>query len=1219
MNSKTLNIFIAIFIIFSLVISVGAEGNIRDSSEEISIEKIDGVVAQESVEQILNHISEESKLEGERIESITPEEEATSENWGANPGQEEFEEASLSSPDENAEYVPLEEVLDETSSSPNYEENETSTSETNETKENDKILFNESQGQKEGSGQEETEVFSGQKEVPEINQTTNQTKETGQTTKENKTNETNFENSQNDNYTDVRGNTQSGTGSSSSSGSGTLLPVSLSSLNKDQEGGAEYISLSEIINETDNQTTNLSGEETNDNSKNDENFPEKKLYSYYTDGKKTIEIETFKEVEINKEEIEKNEFEKRVIISSEEHVENPLRVYVDMPSEVLKNQIKVFWENENLEITDLEDFSVKYYDENDNGLVDRISWIVPHLSEQIFEIVIEPEFKPGSGNIKLNVSGPEDEVSNPIIFNIEISNETNVECILKIEQDNCLEMYDDDCLESSSHDLIHQEDITEQNSISLSLPDFTYEWKINCSYSSEEWNFNVARGNFSVNEGFSIKENGIIWNENEEKIYFLDLVEDEIQNSATILVDSEESPPIKIEIFRGNNLIKTINGDYISLNESILTQAGEYNLNVSFDKPSAKTTLSRKFSVVSANLNFDEGTYDVGEQLEIQADFSEGDKVDYYWIDLGEGEKYYFPGGNDQAFYKSYEEVGIKKIFLNVTLKNEEKFVIEKDGILVQNSKDTSPPDITLDYPKHNSLVKNDTIFFEYRATDNVKVQNCTFILYNVSKGEVELYTETKTNVKHNEKIEVKMKDFDNGDYEWEVKCYDNSSNMEYDFNLFEVYLGEGSSGTGASSSSTYDEYDQQEEVDDALGEINAFLIDIEDFDADQKEVLEDLGISEEMNFFKKRLLQIDLYFKENRRYVDTESLKKQKDEEYLEEFENIKNGIPEKIEVIDTYEYVKNSVEIDLQEIVENYMKSTNTKISNSLSRKLAKMNSDLQQEVSVEADIKEVEITYGNHTDKFILVKKKIDLKNEDYNQILEIIPKEIVESSDEVLFLVDRQVIKEDPIFEILYEDLTEDSEIIYYILDPKKSFDLKDFAKTETILFEDSFKEVKAGVTGFFSGNIITDTNPIYFALILLLLIVLIILILFVFSKYRTHAWKKEPNVVKCFDLLRQANLYIKEKDVERARENYREIRKIYPVLPPKPKSYFYDKIRELSLEIDKRDIFGLVKEYENAKKHWNKEDCLRIYKNIKKVYERLPIKYRQKIYERINSY
>ncbi len=187
------------------------------------------------------------------------------------------------------------------------------------------------------------------------------------------------------------------------------------------------------------------------------------------------------------------------------------------------------------------------------------------------------------------------------------------------------------------------------------------------------------------------------------------------------------------------------------------------------------------------------------------------------------------------------------------------------------------------------------------------------------------------------------------------------------------------------------------------------------------------MGISDDISFYKKRLLQIDQYFKENYKYVESESLKIKKEAEYLKEFENIKNKIPKNIEILDSFEYVKNSVEIDMEEVVKDYMESTNTQISKGFAKKLAQMNLKLQQEISVEANIKSVEIEYANETKKFVLVKKKINLKNSEHDQILEIIPKKIVEDADEVVFLVDNEIIKQDPIFEVLKEDLTEDMKL------------------------------------------------------------------------------------------------------------------------------------------------------------------------------------------------
>ena len=104
-----------------------------------------------------------------------------------------------------------------------------------------------------------------------------------------------------------------------------------------------------------------------------------------------------------------------------------------------------------------------------------------------------------------------------------------------------------------------------------------------------------------------------------------------------------------------------------------------------------------------------------------------------------------------------------------------------------------------------------------------------------------------------------------------------------------------------------------------------------------------------------------------------------------------------------------------------------------------------------------------------------------------------------------------------------------------------------------------------------------------------------------------------------DLLEEADKFLKEKEIEKARENYYKIKEIYPVLPYKTRAYFYKKINEMLIRIDRKDIFGLVKEYQEAKRKWNKEDYMRLYEDIKKIYERLPEKDRKKVYDIINRY
>ncbi len=88
---------------------------------------------------------------------------------------------------------------------------------------------------------------------------------------------------------------------------------------------------------------------------------------------------------------EKNEFsiselEKKVIVSSEEglHYEQVL-AYTSVPERITldkRNSIKVYWNEEDIYL----DYTAK--DTNNNGLIDYIEWVIPHLSEQSFNIIL---------------------------------------------------------------------------------------------------------------------------------------------------------------------------------------------------------------------------------------------------------------------------------------------------------------------------------------------------------------------------------------------------------------------------------------------------------------------------------------------------------------------------------------------------------------------------------------------------------------------------------------------------------------------------------------------------------------------------------------------------------------------------------------------------------------------------------------------------------------
>jgi hypothetical protein len=104
-----------------------------------------------------------------------------------------------------------------------------------------------------------------------------------------------------------------------------------------------------------------------------------------------VKYETPAPEKIETDEIISNEkITKNITIKSEAsvHYEDVLS-YANIP-EVKEEQVHLYWivDGGKVDVVDDPRFNVKFYDTNDNGLIDRISWIVPQLSEQQFVIEI---------------------------------------------------------------------------------------------------------------------------------------------------------------------------------------------------------------------------------------------------------------------------------------------------------------------------------------------------------------------------------------------------------------------------------------------------------------------------------------------------------------------------------------------------------------------------------------------------------------------------------------------------------------------------------------------------------------------------------------------------------------------------------------------------------------------------------------------------------------
>src|SRR3989339_589262 len=355
----------------------------------------------------------------------------------------------------------------------------------------------------------------------------------------------------------------------------------------------------------------------------------------------------------------------------------------------------------------------------------------------------------------------------------------------------------------------------------------------------------------------------------------------------------------------------------------------------------------------------------------------------------------------------------------------------------------------------------------------------------------------------------------------------------------------------------------------------------------------------------KKRDFKID--FGNNIKFITDSQLREKRKQESLNELETIKKDIPQNIKIIDSNEFVKNSITNSLTEIIQKYLNSKNEEFTKKEIKKITESNYNLQKKMTISTKIKQIEIDYLNSTKKITLITKEIKLKDRQTEIILEVFPENF---KNQIEFITKNENLNNN-LYEIDVKNL-ENDKIIYYIEELIDENLIKD---TETILFEE-LQTQPIGITGFFLLDLNEKKNIYYLFGLLFIIIFLIYFISKIYKNYKIKEWKKEENVVKCFKFIKESKKALERKDFSTAKEKYHKLKEIYPLISKDCQKYLYETIQKIRIKIDKKEISQLIKEYEEAKSSNRKEDSIIIYKNIQKIYTNLPKKYQEKVYNKI---
>jgi hypothetical protein len=822
---------------------------------------------------------------------------------------------------------------------------------------------------------------------------------------------------------------------------------------------------------------------------------------------------------------------KEVEISSKEHFDVPLTYTSKLEVEVERADVYIYWKNNESFIEDFDAF-----DDNGNGLIDRVSWVVPHLSVQEFEIII-------------NLNGDED---------------VNVTDLTIIK------------------DQAPSGTILDNSSI------------VNFSFSVSYYNISSVVCNFSLEGG------GF-------------LIEEDVSGGSFDLHRALPNGDYNWEIYCFDSLQREFND----------TKTGLFSVDVDYP--------------LTVDFSLSESSIDEGDSVTFYVDItSDVEQNISYSVDTDDGKifkgilDYELTDVIDEEFDYTYDNSGDYDSFLTVYVDGAEYEVVPKSISVSQVSvEDTEDPDVRLLDPDDGDIISEDRINFTYKVDDNVKVDNCTFTLYfyNGSITAKEIYSDFNNDIEHDEEVLIELKNFDEGDYDWDVVCYDNSSNSNdwvEDSREFTVDLEadnddeEDEESSSSSSAKTLSKKNEENDpniarINELIDRVNDFLVAEEQYSAEEREAVEDLGLIDELKLHKKRLLQMELDLGHNLDYVIGEERREERRQEIIDEIEEISTKVPSSLRVVKSSEYFKNSLDLDLEEVVRAYAEAKGLVLNDKGIREMARQNELLQNQITVSVRAKHVEIEYLDDRDEFTLVTKEITVKEGNFDSYIEVIPKEVAESASSVSFIQEARVLVEDPIFEISKDDV--DGSLVYKI---NGFVELGGVEKTSTISFkEDVPLDQIGGVTGlvtFVGGG---DAGVMFYVSWIIAIILVIFISTFSFRSIKVRKLKKDHSVKALFDISKEIEGYLKQKDVDSAREKYLEAQALYQAIPEKGKKAAYKKLNTLFQQIDRKDMGSLIKEFMNVSKEGRNGDALAIYGNIQAIYPRMPARLQKKVYDRVN--
>ncbi|MEM3373964.1 MAG: MopE-related protein [Candidatus Woesearchaeota archaeon] len=412
-------------------------------------------------------------------------------------------------------------------------------------------------------------------------------------------------------------------------------------------------------------------------------------------------------------------------------------------------------------------------------------------------------------------------------------------------------------------------------------------------------------------------------------------------------------------------------------------------------------------------------------------------------------------------------------------------------------------PEIYLLSPQNNTeITSTNNLEIKFKFNDNSNA-DCSLLISNGDQWWQEY--QTLYNLSSNSEYLFKLNLSDLSDINdkliYKLKCIDDDENIAYTQNYFLNILNNQKLNqennveiTQTSSNDT-----EQETTYQVIENIYSVIPDFDTYSPDDKKIVEYLDMETLIKDAKRKLEMAnrDLF---NLRYKpDTESILQARDEIY-QRIEKIKDETPLSVSTKKKVNFVKYVDENEIENYFEEYIKLKNLNIDKNLKKKLIEQNKLLQKKSTIETTAYNVEIKYisGRIQDITLLVRN-IDSDLLSNLNLVEFVPKDIEETTDNMVFITQAQILNKDPVIEY---DLSKLNEIVYYF---KESISLDDLPKIKPLLITTKLDETSNKITGFaiFDNLGFSETNKKIFIIELIIIFILLgIYLYFYFTNRET---------------------------------------------------------------------------------------------------------------------